>query len=103
MANRREKVEIVRDFPFLDSKITVDGDCSHETRRQLVLGRKAMTNLDSVLKNRDITFLTKVRIVKAMTLPVVMYGDESCTIKKAECPRLDSFELWFWRRLLRVP
>ena len=80
-----------------------DGDCSHEMKKHLLPGRKAMTNLDSILKCRDITFLTKVRIVKAMALPVVMYGDESCTIKKAECPRLDSFELWFWRRLLRVP
>ena len=92
----------LRDFLFLGSKITADGDCSHEIRH-LLLGRKAMTNLDSVLKNRDITLPTKVCIVKAMVFPVVMYGCESWTIKKAECRRSDVFELWCWRRLLRVP
>ena len=91
------------DFLFLGSKITVDGDCSHEIRRRLLLGRKAMTNLDSVLKSRDITLLTKVHIVKAMVFPVVMYGCESWTIKKAEHQRIDAFKLWRWRRLLRVP
>ena len=91
------------DFLFLDSKITADGDCSHEIRRQLLHGKKAMTNLDSVLKSRDITLLTKVHIVKAMVFPVVMYSCESWTIKKAECQRIDAFELWCWRRLLKVP
>ena len=91
------------DFLFLDSKITVDGDCSHEIRRGLLLGRKTMTNLDSVLKNRDITLSTKVHIVKAMVFPVVTYSCESWTVKKAECQRIDAFELWCWRRLLRVP
>ena len=91
------------DFLFLDSKITADGDCSHEIRRQLLLGRKAMTNLDSVLKSRDITQLTKVCIVKAIVFPVVMYGCESWTIKKAEDQRTDAFKLWCWRRLLKVP
>ena len=91
------------DFLFLGSKITADGNCSHEIRRQLLLGRKAMTNLDSVLKSRDITQLTKVCIVKAMVFPVVMYGCESWTIKKAEGQRTDAFKLWCWRRLLKVP
>ena len=96
-------METVRDFIFLGSKITADGDYSHETKRPLLLGRKAMINLDSVLKIRDITLPTKVRLVKAMVFPVVMYGCESWTIKKAECRRIDAFELWYWRRLLRVP
>ena len=91
------------DFIFLGSKITADGDCSHEIKRHLVLGRKAMTNLDSILKSKDITLSTKVRLVKAMVSPTVMYGCESWTIKKAECQRMDAFELWCWRRLLRVP
>ena len=91
------------DFIFLGSKITADGDCSHEIKRCLLLGRKAMTNLDSILKSRDITLLTKVPLVKAMAFPVVMYGCESCTIKKAECQRIDAFKLWCWRGLLRVP
>ena len=95
--------EKVEDFIFLGSKITADGDCDHEIKRHLPLGRKAMTNLDSVLKSRDITLLTKVCIVKAMVFPVVMYGCESWTIKKAECQRTDALELWCWRRLLRVP
>ena len=85
------------------SKITADGDCSHEIKRRLLLGRKVMTNLDSILKSRDITLSTKVRLVKAMVFPVVMYGCEIWTIKKAECQRIDAFELWCWRRLLRVP
>ena len=85
------------------SKITADGDCSHEIKRHLLLGRKAMTNLESILKSRDVTLPTKVRLVKAMVFPVVMYGYESWTIKKAECQRIDAFELWCWRRLLRVP
>ena len=89
----REKVKTVADFVFLGSKITVDGDCSHEIKRHLLLGRKAMTNLDSILKSRDITFLIKVHIVKPMIFPVVMYGCESWTIKKAECQRIDAFEL----------
>ena len=89
-----EKVEVVTDFLFLDSKITADSDCSHEIRRCLLLGRKAITNLDSVLKSRDITLLTKVHIVKAMVFPVVMYGCESWTVKDAECQRIDAFELW---------
>ena len=88
---------------FWGSKITADGDCSHEIKRRLFLGRKVMTNLHSILKSRDITLLTKVRLVKAMVFPVVMYGCESWTIKKAECRRIDAFELWCWRRLLRVP
>ena len=96
-------VETVRDFILGGSKITADGDCSHEIKRCLLLGRKAMTNLDSALKSRDITFLTNVHLVKAMVFPVVMYGCESWTIKKAECQRIDAFELWCWRRLLRVP
>ena len=95
--------EIVRDFIFLGSKITVDGDCSHEIKRHLPLGRKVMTNLDSILKSRDITLPTKVHLVRAMVFPVVMYGCESWTIKKAECWRIDAFELWCWRWLLRVP
>ena len=95
-----ETMETVTDLIFLGSKITADGDCSHEIRRRLLLGRKAMTNLESLLKSRDITFPTKVRLVKAMVFPVVMYGCESWTIKKAECRRIDSFELWCWRRLL---
>ena len=98
-----ETVETVSDFIFLGSKITEDGDYSHEIRRHLLLGRKAMTNLDSILKSRDITLLTKVCLVKAMVFPVVIYGCESWTIKKAECQRIDAFELWCWRRLLRVP
>ena len=88
---------------FLGSKITADGDCSHEIKRLLLLGRKVLTNLDSILKSRDITLSTKVRLVKAMVFPVVMYGCENWTIKKAECRRIDAFELWCWRRLLRVP
>ena len=98
-----ETVETVADFIFICSKITVDGDCSHEIKRHLLLGRKAMTNLDSIFKSRDITLPTKVRLVKAMVFPVVMYGCESWTVKKAECQRTDAFELWCWRRLLRVP
>ena len=98
-----ETMETVTDFIFLGSKISADGDCSHETKRRLLPGRKAMTNLDSILKSRDITLLTKVCPVKAMVFPVVMYGCESWTIKKAECRRTDAFELWGWRRLLRVP
>ena len=95
--------ETVADFNFLGSKITADGDCSHEIKRRLLLGRKVMTNLDSILKSKDITLPTKVRLIKAMVFPVVMYGCESWTIKKAECRRIDAFELWCWRRLLRVP
>ena len=98
-----EKVEAVTDFIFLGSKITVDGDCSHEIKRCLLFGRKAMTNLDSILKSRDITLLTKVHIVKAMVFPVVMYECERWTIKKAGHQRIDAFELCYWRRLLRVP
>ena len=96
-------MEIVTDFIFLGSKITADGDCSHEIKRCLLLERKAMTKLDRVLKSRDITLLMKVCIIKAMFFSVVMYGCESCTIKKAESQRIDAFELWCWRRLLRVP
>ena len=103
MANKWETVETVRDFIFLGSKITADGDWSHEIKRCLLLGRKAMINLDSVLKSRDITLSTKVRLVKAMIFPVVMCGCESWTIRKAECRRIDAFELCCWRRLLRVP
>ena len=99
----RETMETVTDFLFLGSKITADSDCSHEIKRLLLLGRKAMINLDSILESRDITLLTKVRLVKAMIFPVVMYGCESWTIKKAEHSRIDAFELWCWRRLLRVP
>ena len=98
-----EKVEAVTDFIFLGSKITADGNCSHEIKRWLLLGRKIMINLHSVLKSRDITLPTKVHIVKAMVFPVVMYGCESWTIKKAEHWRTDAFELWCWRRLLRIP
>ena len=98
-----ETVETVADFIFLGSKITVDGDCSYEIKRSLFLGRKAMTNLDSILKSTDITLLTKVCIVKGMIFPVVMYGCESWIIKKAECQIIDAFKLWCWRRLLRVP
>ena len=98
-----EAMETVTDFIFLDSKISADGDCSHEINRCLLLGRKAMTNLDSILKSRDIILLTKVHIVKAMFFPVVMYGYERWTLKRAECLRIDGFELWCWRRLLRVP
>ena len=98
-----EIVETVPDFTFLGSKITADGHCSHEIKRHLLLGSKAMTNLDSILKNRDITLPTKVRLVKAMVFPGVMYGCESWTIKKAEHRRIDAFELWCWRRLLRAP
>ena len=98
-----ETVETVSDFIFLGSKITADGDCSHEIKRQSLLGRKVMTNLDSILKRRHITLPTKVRLVKAMVFPVVMYGCESWTIKKAGHRRIDTFELWCWRRLLRVP
>ena len=96
-------VETVSDFIFWSSKITADGDCSHEIKRRLLLGRKVMTNLDSTLKSRDITLPTKVHLVKAMVFPVVMYGCESWSIKKAEHRRIDAFELWCWRRLLRVP
>ena len=103
MGNRWETVERVSDFIFGGLKITADGDCGHEIKRRLLLGRKVMTNLDSILKSRDITLPTKVRLVKAMLLPVVMYGCESWTIKKAECLRIDAFELWCWKRLLRVP
>ena len=95
--------ETVADFIFLDSKIASDGDCSHEIKRCLLLGRKVMTNLDSILKSKDITLPTKVPLVKAVGFPVVMYGCEGWTIKKAECQRIDAFELWCWRRLLRVP
>ena len=98
-----ETMETVTDFIFLGSKITADGDCSHEIKRHLLLGRKALTNLGSILKNWDITSPTKVRIVKAMVFPVVMCGYESWTIKKAEHQKIDAFELWCWRRLLRVP
>ena len=93
----------VSDFIFLGSKITADGDCSHEIKRHLLLGRKVMTNLDSILKSRDITLPTKVRLVKARVFPVVMYGCESWTVKKAECQSIDTFNLWCWRRLLKVP
>ena len=99
----RETMETVRGFIFLGSKITAEGDCSHEIKRCLLLGGKAMTNLDSILKSRDMTLPTKVHLVKAMVFPVVMYGCESWTIKKAEHHRTDTFVLWCWRRLLRVP
>ena len=99
----RENVEVVMDFLFVSSKITVDGDCSHEIRRRLLVDRKAMTNLDRVLKSRNITMTTKVHTVKAMVFPVVIYGCESWTVKKAEHQRIDTFELWCWRRLLKVP
>ena len=98
-----ETMEKLRDFIFWGSKITADGDCSHAIKRHLLLGRKVVTNLDSILKSRDITFPTKVRLVKAMVFPVVMYGCESWTVKKAERRRVHAFELWCWRRLLRVP
>ena len=98
-----ETMETVKDFNFLGSKITIDGDRSHEIKRHLLLGRKAMTNLVSLLKSRDITLPTKVHLVKAMVFPVVMYGCESWTVKKTEHQRIDAFELWCWRRLLRVP
>ena len=96
-------METVTDFIFLGSRITSDGDCNHEIKRHLLLVRKDMTNLDSILKSRDITLLTKVRIFKAIVFPVVMYGCESWTIKKAQCRRIDAFKLWCWRRLLRAP
>ena len=96
------KLEIVTDFIFLASKISADGDCSHEIKRRLLLGRKVITNLDSIFKSRDITLPTKVHLVKAMVFPVVMYGCESWIVKKAERQRIDAFELWCWRRLLRV-
>ena len=102
MANRLEKVETM-DFVFLGSKITADSDCSHEIKRGLLLRRKAMTNLDTILKIRDITLLTKVRIVKIMVFPAVMYGCETWTMKKVEHQRTDAFETWCWRKLLRVP
>ena len=102
MANR-EKVEAVTDFIFLSSRITVDGDCNHEIKRHLLLERKAVRNLDSILKCRDITLLTKVHLVKAMVFPIPMYRCQGWTIKMAECQRIDAFELWCWRRLLRVP
>ena len=98
-----ESVEPVTDFIFLGSKITADGDCSYEIKRCLLFGRKVMSNLDSMLKSRDITLPTKVPLVKAVVCPVVMYGCESWTVKKAECQRIDAFELWCWRRRLRVP
>ena len=96
-------METVTEFIFLGSKITADGDCSHEIKRRLLLGKNVMTNLDSILKGRDITLPTKVRLVTAMVSPVVMYGCESWTVKKAEHQRIDALELWYWRRLLRVP
>ena len=96
-------METVSDFIFGGSKITAEGDCSHEIKRRLLLGRKVMTNLDSIFKSRDITLTTKVCQAKAMVFPVVMYGCESWTVKKAECRKIDAFELWCWRRLLRVP
>ena len=98
-----ETVETVRDFIFLGSRITADGDCSHEIKIRLLLGSKAMANLDNILKSRDVTVLTKVRLVKAMFFPVVMYGCESWTVKKTEHRRIDAFELWYWERLLRIP
>ena len=106
MANRwgnNGNSETVTDFVFLDSKITADGECSHEIKRHLLLGRKAMTNLDSILKSRDISLPKKVHLVKAVVFPVVMYGYESWTVRKAEHRRIDAFDLWCWRRLLRVP
>ena len=98
-----ETVETVSDFFLLGSKITADGDCSHEIKRRLLLGRKVMTNLDSIFKSRDITLPTNVHVVKVMVLAIVMYRCESWTIKKAECPKIDAFELWCWTRLLRIP
>ena len=103
MGNDEETVEIVSDLIFGGSKITADGDCSHEIKRCLLLGRKVMTNLDSMLKSKDIILPTKVRLVKVMVFPMVMYGCESWTVKKAESQRIDAFEVWCWRRLLRVP
>ena len=101
--NNGETMETVTDFIFLESKITADGDCSYEIKRRLLLGRKAMTNLVSILKSRDITLATKVHLVKSTVFPVVMYGCECWTIKKAECRRIDVFELWHWRRLWKIP
>ena len=98
-----ETVETVSDFILGSSKITADGDCSHEIKRHLLLGRKVITNLESIFKSRDITLPTKVHLVKAMVFPVVLYGCESWTVKKAECRRIDTFELWCWRRLFRIP
>ena len=103
MANIWGNWKLLLTFIFEGSKITADGDCSHESKRHLLLGRKVMTHLDSIFKSRDITVPTKVRLVKAMVFPVVMYGCESWTVKKAESQRIDAFELWWWRRLLRVP
>ena len=103
MANRRGKGEVTTDVLFLGSKITTDGDCSHELRRLLILSRKIMTDLDSVLRSRDMTLPTKVRIVKAIVFPGVMYSFESWTLRKAECQRIDAFKLWCWRRLLKIP
>ena len=103
MGSQRTGHVLATELLNLGSKITADGDCSHEFKRRLLLGRKVMTNLDSILKSRDITLPTKVCLVKAMAFPVVMYGCESWTIKKAECQRVDAFELWCWRGLLRVP
>ena len=103
MANRWGETETVTDFIFLGSKITVDSDCSYEIKRRLLLRRKAMTNPDNILRSKEITLLTNVHLVKAMVFPAVMYGCERWTIKKAECPTIDAFKLWCWRRLLRVP
>ena len=103
MRNRWETVDTVSDFILGGSKITAHGDCSHEIKRRLLLGRKVMINLDSIFKSRDITLLTKVHLVRAMVFPVVMYGCDIWTVKKAERQRIDAFELWCWRRLLRVP
>ena len=103
MTKNEETVETMTVFVFWGSKITADNDCIHEIKRHLLLGRKVMTNLDCILKSRDITLLTKILLVKAMVFPVVMYGCESWTVKKAECQIIDAFELWCWRRLLRVP
>ena len=103
ITSRQIDGETVADFILGGSKITADGDCSHEIKRLLLLGRKVMINLDSILKSRDITLPTEVHLVKTMVFPVVMYGCENCTIKKAKCRRIDAFELWCWRRLLRVP
>ena len=103
MANRWGNSGNSGSFIFWGSKITADGDCNHEIKRHILLGRKVMTNLDSILKSRDFSLPTKVRLVKAIVFPVVMYGCESWTVKKAECQRIDAFELWCWRRLLRVP
>ena len=100
---KEQQLRFAGDFMFWGSKITADGDCSHEIKRRLLLGRKVMTNLDSILKSRDITLPTKVRLVKAIVFPLVMYGYKSWSVKKAERRRIDAFELWCWRRLLRVP